>query len=67
MPSAELRVRLQPRASRESIGPERAGVARGRVAVIRGERARDKVVRVEGIDLPSLREALGLDRYSARE
>ena len=26
MPSAELRVRLQPRSSRESVGPERAGV-----------------------------------------
>jgi uncharacterized protein len=39
---------------------KRAGVARGRVSVIRGERARDKVVRVEGLALADVRAALGL-------
>jgi uncharacterized protein (TIGR00251 family) len=38
----------------------RAGVARGAVSVIRGERSRDKVVRVEGIDGAELRQALCL-------
>jgi uncharacterized protein (TIGR00251 family) len=33
-------------------------VAPSRVAVVRGERSRDKVVRVEGLDAASLREAL---------
>ncbi len=37
-----------------------AGVARGRVSVIRGERSREKVVRVEGVDPGELRRALGL-------
>ena len=36
----------------------RAGVAPSRVAVIRGEKARDKVVRVEGLDEAALRERL---------
>jgi uncharacterized protein len=36
----------------------RAGVAPSRVAVVRGERSRDKVVRVEGISAESLRSAL---------
>jgi uncharacterized protein len=85
--AAELRVRLQPRASREEIAGERggrllvrvtapplegranealrkliakhAGIAKSRVSVVRGERSRDKVVRVEGIDEVALREALG--------
>lgn len=39
---------------------KRAGVARGRVSVIRGERSREKVVRVEGLELADLRRALGL-------
>jgi uncharacterized protein (TIGR00251 family) len=39
---------------------KRAGVARGRVSVVRGERAREKVVRVEGIDIEELRRLLGL-------
>lgn len=39
---------------------KRAGVARGRVAVIRGDRARDKTVRVEGVGAAELRAALGL-------
>jgi uncharacterized protein len=39
---------------------KRAGVARGRVSVIRGERSREKVVRVEGLASGDLRRALGL-------
>jgi uncharacterized protein len=39
---------------------KRAGIARGRVSVIRGERSREKVVRVEGLALDELRSALGL-------
>jgi uncharacterized protein YggU (UPF0235/DUF167 family) len=45
---------------------KRAGVASGRVVIVRGAHARDKVVRVGGLDPRALREALGLDRYSAR-
>ena len=37
---------------------KRAGVAPSRVAVVRGEKSRDKLVRVEGIDGPALRAAL---------
>jgi uncharacterized protein len=86
--TAELRVRLQPRARETGIVDERdgvlvvrvaappvegrandslcrliakrAGVARGRVTVVRGAASRDKVVRVEGLDAASLRRALGL-------
>jgi len=39
---------------------KRAGVARGRVSVIRGERSREKVVRVEGLAPAELCRALGL-------
>jgi len=39
---------------------KRAGVARGRVSVIRGERSREKVVRVEGVEPGELRRALGV-------
>ncbi|HEY3021606.1 MAG TPA: DUF167 domain-containing protein [Solirubrobacteraceae bacterium] len=39
---------------------ERAGVPRSRVSVVRGAAARDKVVRVEGIDARALRSALEL-------
>jgi uncharacterized protein (TIGR00251 family) len=39
---------------------KRAGVARGRVSVVRGERSRDKVVRVEGLGSAEVRAALGL-------
>ena len=39
---------------------KRAGVARGAVTVIRGERSREKVVRVEGVTPDALRRALGL-------
>jgi uncharacterized protein (TIGR00251 family) len=37
---------------------KRAGVARGQVSIIRGERSREKVVRVEGLTPPELRHAL---------
>lgn len=37
-----------------------AGVAPGKVTVVRGESARDKVVSVEGIGEDALRSALGL-------
>jgi uncharacterized protein len=39
---------------------KRAGVARGRVTLVRGERSREKVVRVEGVTAAALRRALGL-------
>jgi uncharacterized protein YggU (UPF0235/DUF167 family) len=39
---------------------KRAGIARGRVTVIRGERSREKVVRFEDLSLGELRSALGL-------
>jgi uncharacterized protein len=41
---------------------KRAGVAKGRVSVVRGARSRDKVVRIEGIDEGELRRALGLEQ-----
>jgi len=87
-PTAELRVRLQPRASRSEVTGERdgavlvrvtappvdgkanaalctllarmAGVAPSRVSVVRGATGRNKVVRVEGLDLAALRARLGL-------
>ena len=37
----------------------RAGVAASRVSVVRGERSRDKLVQVNGLDEPALRAALG--------
>lgn len=40
---------------------KKAGVARGRVTVIRGERSREKVVRVAGLAPGELRRALGLN------
>lgn len=39
---------------------KRAGLARGAVTIVRGERSREKVVRVEGIEPAELRERLGL-------
>jgi uncharacterized protein (TIGR00251 family) len=39
---------------------KRAGIPRGRVSVVRGERSREKVVRVEGLTASDLRYALGL-------
>jgi uncharacterized protein (TIGR00251 family) len=40
---------------------ERVGVSKSSVSVVRGASARDKVVRVEGVDERALRAALGLD------
>jgi len=85
---ADLLVRLQARAKRNTIVAQRggalrvsvaaapvegqanaalckliakrAGVARGRVSVVRGQRSREKVVRVEGLTLDELRRALGV-------
>ena len=37
---------------------QRAGVARSRVEVVRGMTSRDKIVRVEGVDVAALRAAL---------
>jgi uncharacterized protein YggU (UPF0235/DUF167 family) len=37
---------------------KRVGVAPSRVSVVRGRRARDKVVRVEGVDAAALEKAL---------
>ena len=37
---------------------KRAGVPRSRVSVVRGQTARDKVVRVEGADAATVRAAL---------
>jgi uncharacterized protein YggU (UPF0235/DUF167 family) len=39
---------------------KRAGIARGRVSVVRGERSREKTLRVEGLTKAELRRALGL-------
>ena len=44
---------------------KRAGVARSRVSVIRGERSREKLVRVQGQSLSELRSALGLTAVSS--
>lgn len=37
---------------------KRVGVAPSRVSVVRGEKSRDKVVRVEGVDAKALAKAL---------
>ncbi|HEX7060070.1 MAG TPA: DUF167 domain-containing protein [Solirubrobacterales bacterium] len=37
---------------------KRAGVALSRVSVVRGEKSRDKLIRVEGVDDSTLRKAL---------
>lgn len=37
---------------------DRAGVAKGAVSVIRGESGRDKLLRVEGVDVEALRASL---------
>ena len=88
-PSAQLPVRLQPRAGSDEIGglrdgvllvrvtappvggranralcklvARRAGVAPSRVAIVRGAHARDKLLRVAGVDERTLRAALGID------
>ncbi len=36
------------------------GLAPSRVSVLRGEKARDKVLRLEGVDLDTVRQALRL-------
>lgn len=41
---------------------KRAGVPAGRVSVVRGERSRDKLIRVEGLTQLELRRALVPDR-----
>jgi uncharacterized protein (TIGR00251 family) len=84
--TADVAVRVQPRARRtEVVGErggrivvrvtappvdgrandavcalvaERAGVPAGRVAVVRGHTARDKTVRVQGVEADALRRAL---------
>jgi uncharacterized protein len=38
---------------------KRTGAAPSRVSVVRGEKARDKVVRVEGVDAMAVEAALG--------
>jgi uncharacterized protein (TIGR00251 family) len=86
--SARLRVRLQPRGTRDEVLGERSGaivvrvtapaidgranaalcnlvaqlvgVPRGAVWVIQGEKARDKVVEIEGRELADVRRALGI-------
>jgi uncharacterized protein len=50
----------QANAALRKLIAKRAGIARGRVSVVRGERSREKVVRVEGLELGELRGALGL-------
>ena len=49
------------RANRALCGliAKRAGVAPSRVSVLRGEKARDKLVRVEGIERDALLRSLG--------
>ena len=39
---------------------QRAGVAASRVSVVRGERSRDKLVHVEGVEPEALAALLGL-------
>ena len=38
---------------------KRVGLAPSRVTIVRGERSRDKVVRVDGLDAAALRAAVG--------
>jgi uncharacterized protein len=38
---------------------KRFGVAQSKVSVVRGERSREKLVRIEGIDTETLNETLG--------
>ena len=40
---------------------KRVGVAKGRVAIVSGERSRDKVVRVTGLSVAEVRRALRLN------
>jgi uncharacterized protein (TIGR00251 family) len=43
---------------------KRAGVPRGQVAIVRGARSREKLVRIEGLTAVALRRALGLPAHS---
>jgi uncharacterized protein len=45
---------------------ERAGLSRRSVTIVRGERSRDKLLRVEGVDEAALRRALGLPTQPPR-
>jgi uncharacterized protein len=86
MTDAQIRIRLQPRASRDELLDVRdgvlrarvsappvdgranvalcrliartAGVAASRVSILRGERSREKLVRVQGIEQAALEAAL---------
>lgn len=86
MTDAQIRVRLQPRASRDELLDVRdgvlrarvsappvdgranvalcaliarkAGVAGSRVSIVRGERSREKLVRVRGVEQAALDAAL---------
>jgi hypothetical protein len=40
---------------------KRVGVAPSKVSVVRGEKSRDKLIRLEGVESDALREALGPD------
>jgi len=40
---------------------KRVGVAKGRVAIVSGERSRDKAVRVSGLSVAEVRRALRLN------
>ena len=58
---ADIPIRLQPRARRSEVVGERAGavvVPPSRVQVVRGQTARDKVVRVDGAEEAAVRAAL---------
>lgn len=62
----QLRVRvtapaLDGRANRATcrLIARRLGVAPSRVAIVRGEHSREKVIRVEGVDPQALRAVLG--------
>jgi uncharacterized protein (TIGR00251 family) len=43
---------------------KRVGVPPSRVSVVRGEKSRDKVVRIEGVDAVALEEALRSERQA---
>jgi len=54
---------LEGRANRAlcQLVARRLGVRASRVSVVRGQRSRDKLIRIEGIDPGALRATLGLD------
>lgn len=55
---AKIEVRLRPRGSKNELLGMRDGVAPSRVGVVRGEKSREKVVRVTGIARAELDAAL---------